>query len=57
MMKFDLYESYIGNYKNAMETIVKCKNANEQFAKIMEQVQIFLMIRLAYNFLIKNIFW
>ena len=30
---------YIGNYKHAMETVMKCKNANQQFAAIMEQVK------------------
>lgn len=38
MHGFDLYSTYIGNYKHAMETIAKCRNANQQFAAIMDQV-------------------
>jgi len=34
---FDLYSSYIGNYKHAMETIIKCKHSNAQFRDIMDQ--------------------
>lgn len=37
MHGFDLYSTYIGNYKHAMETIAKCRNANQQFAAIMDQ--------------------
>lgn len=38
MHGFDLYLEYVGNYKAAKDTISKCRNANQQFADIMDQV-------------------
>jgi len=43
MHSFDIYLGYIGNYKVAMETILKCRQANQQFSSIMDQVGIFLV--------------
>ena len=38
MDQFQTYYGYIGNYKTALDTVLKCKNANHQFKDIMEQV-------------------